>query len=68
MLGFFAPVAADGSRVTVGLDEWRLVAARVAAALSTPLPAVMAMDWDDVVLWFGEAVAIGLENRVRLEL
>ena len=68
MLGFFAPVATDGSRVSVGLEEWRFVAARVAARLSTPLPAVMAMDWDDVVLWFGEAVTIGLEDRVRIEL
>ena len=67
-MGFLAPTAADGSRLSVGLNEWRFIAARVAAILSTPLPAVMAMDWDDVVLWWAEAMAVDRETRVRLEL
>lgn len=37
------------------MQDWRGFAAGVASVLSTPLPVVMAMTWDEVVLWWSEA-------------
>lgn len=46
--------------------DWRAVAGRVSATFSTPLPAVMAMYWDDVLLWFHEARDIDRERWAPL--
>ncbi|GLK74690.1 hypothetical protein [Ancylobacter dichloromethanicus] len=48
--------------------DWRAVAGRVSATFSTPLPAVMAMFWDDVLLWFHEARDIDRERWAPLRL
>lgn len=57
MPGFFAPHHAGG-RLNLPIAGWRGVVGRVAAILATPLPQVMAMDWDEIVLWWAEADAI----------
>ncbi len=46
----------------MSLGDWRGFAARVASVLSTPLPAVMAMTWDEVLLWWCEADDIDRET------
>jgi hypothetical protein len=46
----------------VSLADWRRIAARVAATLSTPLPAVMAMTWDELVQWWEAAREIDAET------
>lgn len=38
------------------------MAGRVSATFSTPLPAVMAMDWAEAVLWWVEAQSIDAET------
>lgn len=38
--------------------QWREIVADVAAILSTPLPIIEDMDWDDVLLWHREALRI----------
>ncbi|QFR32370.1 hypothetical protein [Ancylobacter sp. TS-1] len=48
--------------------DWRAVAGRVSATFSTPLPAVMAMYWDEVLLWFHEARDIDRERWAPLRL
>jgi hypothetical protein len=42
--------------------------ARVASLLSTPLPTVMAMTWDDLLLWWDEAREIDRETWAHMRL
>ncbi len=51
-----------GVRLGASLTHWRGYVARVAAVLSTPLPAVMAMSWDELLLWWCEADDIDRET------
>lgn len=44
------------------LADWRALAARVASTLSTPLPAVLAMTWDEMLMWWAEAREIDAET------
>lgn len=53
-MGFFAPIAQE-ERLTASPRHWRTYAARVSAILSTPLPAVLAMEWCEMLLWYEEA-------------
>jgi hypothetical protein len=48
--------------VTASPLHWRTYAARVSAILSTPLPAVLTMEWCDMLLWFEEAKRIDRET------
>lgn len=62
MLRFFAPTAEDGVRIRVAPADWRAVVGRVSATFSTPLATVMAMYWDEVLLWWHEARDIDRER------
>lgn len=42
--------------------HWRAYAARVSAVLSTPLPAVLEMEWCDMLAWHEEARRIDRET------
>ncbi len=48
--------------MSAGPRHWRFYVARVSAMLSTPLPAVLAMEWCDMLLWFEEARRIDRET------
>lgn len=41
--------------MSVDPRTWRRTAGRVAATLNTPLPAVLAMPWGEMLLWRGVA-------------
>lgn len=62
MLRFFAPVTPAGARAPGELRSWRAYAARVAAYLHTPLPLVLDMWWDELLLWHEEARMIHRET------
>lgn len=62
MLRFFAPLTPAGTRATGELRSWRAYVARVSSYLHTPLPAVMEMWWDDILLWHEEARMIHRET------
>ncbi len=66
MLRFFAPRARGGERLIPDFADWRSYAGRVAAHLSTPLPVVMAMDWDEMMRWARVALEIGAERQIGM--
>lgn len=67
MLRFFAPRAPGGrERLIPDLADWRGFAGRVAAHLSTPLPAVLAMDWREMMQWAAVALEIAAERRIGM--
>ncbi|WP_159602089.1 hypothetical protein [Starkeya nomas] len=50
----------------MSLARWRAVAGRVSATFSTPLADVMAMHWDELLLWWNEARDIDRERWAPL--
>ncbi|WP_081433966.1 hypothetical protein [Azorhizobium caulinodans] len=63
MLRFFAPAARrDTARLIPDLADWPGFAGRVAHVLSTPLPAVLAMDWSEMMRWAAVAFDIASER------
>lgn len=54
MLRFFV-ARSRGRELSASPADWRAVVGQVAAIFATPLPAVMAMGWDEILGWWGEA-------------
>lgn len=66
MLRFFAPRARGRDRLIPDLADWRGFAGRIAAHLSTPLPVVLAMTWDEMMQWVPTALEIAAEGRIGM--
>jgi hypothetical protein len=66
VLRFFAPRARGRDRLIPDLADWRGFAGRVASALATPLPTILAMRWDEMMRWVPTAIEIAAEGRIGM--
>ncbi len=61
---FFAPRSGGRKRLIPDLADWRGFAGRVAATFSTPLTTVLAMPWDEMMMWVPIAFEIAAERQI----